>query len=89
MNFSFKANDIKDWDQKEKDMVGKEICKIFNNHQDEINNSEFDSCLEEMFITGWKHFVEFALDVLNRASVKVINPLYQIIDGKLYKRLEK
>lgn len=76
-------------DQKTRDMVRLEIDKIFDNHKEEVDNSEFDSILEELFVTGGKHYVELALDILKDANVKVTNPLYQVIDGKLYKRVEK
>ena len=89
MNYNFTIKEIKNPNNEKWMEAAKEESEIIKKHLKEIDEDNFDPIFEESFVKGGKQYVEFLLDIINKNEIQIKNPLYQIIDGKLYKRMEK
>ena len=51
-------------------------------------NAECDLVLIEMYNEGGRPFVEKFLELLDKAEFKADTPIFTIVNGKLYKRVD-
>ena len=92
MNYNFVLKDLTMSQSSKNDVLLKKIKKdindLVNKYGNDVNNNLFDGIFEEAFILGGKHYVSLISDLFKNSDVPVKNPLYIIIDDKLYKRIE-